>query len=63
MPETSGFRLMGQIIAQGLFGAVTARHRQIAGQNIVERRNIGRALNRSVTAQRQNSAAGSTNVA
>ena len=57
MPETSWLCLMRQVIAQRLFGAVTARHRQITRQNIVERRNVGRALNRSVTAQGQNAAA------
>ena len=45
MPETSRFRLMRQVIAQGLFGAVAARHRKVTGQNIVERWNVGRALN------------------
>ena len=39
------------------------RHREIAGQNVVERRNIGRTLNRSMAAQRQNSAARAADIA
>ena len=34
------------------------RHRQVAGQQVVERRDVGRALDRGVAAQRQDAAAG-----
>ena len=39
------------------------RHRQVAGEQVVERRDIGRALNGRVTAQRQDAAARSADVA
>ena len=38
------------------------RHGQIAGQNVVQRGNIGGTLNRSVSAQRQNAAAGPSDI-
>src|SRR5207245_810024 len=38
------------------------RHRQIAGENVVKRWNISRALDRSMTAQCENSAAGPADV-
>ena len=63
IPETGRFGLMREVIAQRLFRAVPFRHREITGQNIVERWNVGRTLNRSVTTQRQNSPAGPTDVA
>src|SRR5204863_9958403 len=53
VPETSWLGLMGQIIMQRFLAAITARHRQVSGQNIVERWNIGRTLNRCMTAQRE----------
>ena len=39
------------------------RHRQIAGQQVVERRDVGRSLNRRVSAQREDAAAGPADVA
>src|SRR5437762_8607055 len=62
IPKAGRLGLMRQVIAQLLLAAVAARHRQIAGQDIVERWNVSRPLNRGVTAQRQNTTAGPTNV-
>ena len=45
-----------------VFGALR-RHRQISGQDVVERRNVGRSLNRRMTAQREDAAAGTSDVA
>ena len=39
------------------------RHRQVAGQDVIERGNIGRALNRRMSAQRQDAAARASDVA
>ena len=39
------------------------RHRQVAGQQVVERRDVGRALDRRVAAQRHDAAAGPADVA
>ena len=50
MPETGWLCLMGQVIAQRFFAAVTTWHGQIAGQNVVKGWNVSRALNRGMTA-------------
>ena len=42
---------------------VRVRHREVAGQDVVERRDVGRALDRGVPAQRQDPAAGAADVA
>src|ERR1700693_22643 len=63
VPKTGWFGLVGEMIGQRFFAAVAARHRQVAGQAIVERRNVGRTLNRSVTAQCENPAARTADVA
>ena len=39
------------------------RHRQVAGQQVVERRDVGRALDRRVAAEREDAAAGPAHVA
>ena len=39
------------------------RHRQIAGKEVVERRDVGRSLNRRMAAQREDAAAGTADVA
>ena len=49
-------------VAQVLVG-VRVRHRDVAGQDVVERRDVGRALDRGVPAQRQDAAAGPADVA
>src|SRR5438046_221725 len=63
MPKTGWLCLLGQIITERLFGAIAARHRQVAGKNIVECWNVGRTLDRCVTAQRQDAAARPPDVA
>src|SRR2546421_12247573 len=55
VPETSWLGLMGQIIMQRFLAAITARHRQGSGQNIVERWDIGRNLKRFMTPPREGS--------
>ena len=41
MPKTSQPCVPRQVIAQRRFAAIAARHWQITGQSIVERRNVG----------------------
>src|SRR5262249_1153065 len=59
-PEAGLFRVVIEIMLKSLV-AFTG-HGQITGQNVVERRNVSGALDRSVTAQRQNPAARPANV-
>src|SRR4029453_6186307 len=54
-PEAGLFRVVSEIMVKSL--VALTRHGQIPGENVVERRNIGGALDRSMTAQRQNPAA------
>ena len=42
---------------------VRVRHRDVAGEDVVERRDVGRALDRGMTAQRHDPAAGTAHVA
>ena len=42
---------------------VEGGHRQVAGQDVVERRDVGRSLNRGVAAQREDAAARPADVA
>src|SRR5207237_4530688 len=63
VPKTGWFCLMREVIAQGLFAPIAARHRQITGQNVVERWHVGRTLDRCVPAQRQDTAARAADVA
>jgi hypothetical protein len=46
------------VARQRLALALEERHRQVAGQDVEERRDVGRALDRGVAAQRQDAAAG-----
>src|SRR6266852_8822076 len=62
MPETSWLCLTRQVIAQRRFAAIAAGHWQITRQSIVERWNVGRALDRRVTTQGQDSAARATDI-
>src|SRR5437016_11001798 len=62
IPETGRLGLMREVIAQLFLRAVPFRHREITGQNIVERRNVGRTLNGSVTTQRKNAATRTTDI-
>src|ERR1700676_1489832 len=63
IPEPGRFGLMRKVLAQRFLAAVAARHRQVTGQNIVERRNISRTLDRGVTAQREDAATRPADVA
>src|SRR5438876_10885833 len=60
-PEAGLFCVVLKILLKGF--VTFARHGQVAGKNIVKRRNVSGALDRSVTAQRENSTAGPANVA
>src|SRR5215467_240074 len=60
-PEAGLFGVVIQIMLKGLVAFTW--HGQVAGQNIVQRWNIGRALDGSMTAQRENSAARPADVA
>src|SRR5713101_7730400 len=63
IPETSWLCLMRQVIAQRRFAAIAAGHWQITRQSIVERWNVGRALDRRVTTQCKNAATRATDIA
>src|SRR4029077_3588847 len=54
-PEAGLFRVVIEIVLKSLVALM--RHCQIPGKDVVERRNVSGALDRSVTAQRQNPAA------
>ena len=60
-PETGFFCVVTQILLKGLIAF--AGHREIAGKNVVKRRNISRTLDRRVTAQGHDAAAGTPDVA
>ena len=59
-PEASFFRVVIEILLKRVIAF--ARHREIAGQNVVQRRNIGRSLDRRMTPERKNPAAGPANI-
>ena len=59
-PETGFFCVVIQILLERL--VAFTRHGEITGQNIVQRRDISRTLDRSVTAQCENSAAGPADI-
>src|SRR6266516_54285 len=60
-PEAGLFCVVLKILLKGF--VTFARHGQVAGKNIVNRRNISGSLDRSVNAERENSTAGPANVA
>ena len=51
------------IVCQRVRVRLEERHRQVAGQDVVQRRDVGRALDRGVAAQRQDPAARPADVA
>ena len=62
-PPPVGRACVADVTAERRVGLAERRHRQIAGQDVVERRDVGRSLNRGVAAQRENAAAGPADVA
>src|SRR5581483_10713186 len=63
IPEAGGLCIVCEILLQSVVRAVSARHRKVTGQDVVERRNIGRSLDRSVPAQSKDSASWPADVA
>src|SRR5260370_34291007 len=62
VPETSWLCLTRQVSAQRRFAAIAAGHWQITRQSIVDRWNIGGALDRRVTTKDQGSSARATEI-
>ena len=63
LPETGLVRVAHrpQVVVEGLL--LDGRHRQVTRQQVEQRRDVGAALDRRVTAQRHDAAAGATHVA
>ena len=60
-PETDAGRMLLEIVRDALVRRL--RHRQVAGKQVVERRDVRRSLNGRVAAQGEDAAAGATDVA
>ena len=61
-PPAGGRRRHVDVVLQAA-GLMRVRHRQVAREDVVERRDVGRALDRRVPAQRHDPAAGAADVA
>ncbi len=62
-PEPGLSRVVFQVSGKGLFVVADLGHRHVTGQNVVERRNVGRSLDGRMAAQGQDAAAGPPDVA
>src|SRR5690349_23898753 len=61
-PQPGAAGVLLHITLKVLAIGLKLRHGKIAGKNVIQGRNVGRTLNRRVTAKRENAATGPPNI-